>query len=271
MTTPTEVPGVSDAIDVAVGNRWSAAVTRGGKVFMWGETDMAGKGDGKVVDVPELQGATDLEGDLWALFADGSVGHFRRKVGDRPATLTKMAMPAGFKATLLRSYSGDGAACVADAAGAVACRNPFFETTWGAWGSGKDAGSFHLVPGLTGARDLALTSNGVCALLAGSTVGCFGFGLGKDTATTIEVAGVKLLESIYTSDGGAVYAVRGPSERSNIAVTGNVLVANADITPKADACPRTTTIGAHNRGCVLCASGGVQCPGSDGPTFPLGK
>lgn len=271
VTTPVEVPGITDAIDVAVGNRWSAAVTRGGKVFMWGETDMAGKGSEKVVEVKELQGATDLEGDLWALFADGSVASYRRQVGDRPATATKVTMPAGFSAKQLRTFASESTACVADAAGAVACTSSFFDSPWGAWASGKDRTAFHLVPGLVGARDVAVTRNGVCALLAGSTVACFGFGLGKDVASTVEVPGVSLLESIYSSDGGAVFAVRGPSERSNISATGGALAALADIAPKAEACPRKTTIGSHQRGCVLCASGGVQCPSTDGPTFPLGK
>jgi alpha-tubulin suppressor-like RCC1 family protein len=184
--SPSVVPGIANAVDLAVGLNHACAVTAAGALFCWGDnTAGQSSGDGTVapsVGTTQVAGlpptvvkvATGLyhtcallkggEVRCWGLDGDGALGDglgTARRVPTNPVLGVPGAVEvrAGFQRTCVRLPNGD-----------VSC--------WGRTPSGNGVDSNAFAPSRIWTNGAALggtSADGGCNLRVDGTVGCWGY------------------------------------------------------------------------------------------------
>ena len=190
-STPQQVTGISDAIDVATGFSHSCALRESGSVWCWGENDKGQLGDNTLVNSStpvEVRGLIDATsvaagGDFTCATRENSRvvcwgTHDSGQLGAGVLWLwadhspTPLLVPDLFDAEEV--VAGQFHACARRSGGEVSC-----------WGSGQSGrlgiGSSPLerltpvsVPGLSGVTDIAAGSSNTCVLTPGGHVQCWG-------------------------------------------------------------------------------------------------
>lgn len=170
-THPTAVAGLTDAIDVGVGEAFACALRRGGAVVCWGDASNGQLGMSGVRAVAKPQPITEL------------------------ASVTSLAV-------------GGRHVCAAVRSGEVMC---WGRNTEGQLGDGKNTSrsNARAVLGIRDAKSLIAGGRHTCALRAGETLSCWGdnrqgqLGLGRGTEpqrTPKEVNGLPAMRKFVAGD-----------------------------------------------------------------------
>jgi alpha-tubulin suppressor-like RCC1 family protein len=252
--TPTTVPGITNAVAVAVGGAsrdimisgigagQSCALLADGTVRCWGANDS------------------------WALGSDTT-----EKCGDHPCSTSPITVPGIPTASAL--FAGRGSNCVVSGGGAVTC-----------WGAVLEAGRVPAaVPGIAGAIAVGTTDRGACAVLADGTLQCWGMnfngelgnGACVDSSTPVAVLGITNAVAVarggghncaVLSDGTArcwgwdYYGQLGGSGSSTSCP--DVLGSSSSTPLTVDGVSNAVTVAAGDyHTCVLLKSGSVACFG----------
>ncbi|MEO0326411.1 MAG: MopE-related protein [Myxococcota bacterium] len=133
VTTPTLVAGLTDAVELALGDDHACARRATGAVACWGENGQSQLGDGgtsdrgTVEDVSGVSGATALRcgvGSCLARVAGGAWvgwGEDAATLGAAAGSSTRTAVPAAHAGTYLDLAIAAGTVCGLEAGGTVAC------------------------------------------------------------------------------------------------------------------------------------------------------
>ena len=134
LAVPTKVPGISDAVDVSAGDRFTCVVHADGTASCWGSNVGGNLGDGtgqsrdwpqKVAGLSDLVGISAGSGHACALHADGTVscwgGNHFGQLGD--GTRSSRSLPTkvkGLDDAVTVSASGESS-CAVHGSGEVSC------------------------------------------------------------------------------------------------------------------------------------------------------
>ncbi len=189
-TTPVAVTGLSGAIRIAAGNRFTCALVSGGQSRCWGANDRGQLGNGTtttsstLVAVTGLSGAVELGAGgrhVCAIVAGGQVrcwgandrGQLGNGTSSAGATTTPVTVSGLSGAT--RISAGAEHTCVVLSGGQVRC---WGGNTRGQLGNGTSSFGATTSPvtvaGLTGAVDVAAGGEHTCALLNSGQARCWG-------------------------------------------------------------------------------------------------
>ncbi|MFN8052764.1 MAG: hypothetical protein U0Q22_15055 [Acidimicrobiales bacterium] len=198
--TPTDVPGITDAVKVEGDAGTFCAVVTGGAVKCWGEnqggqfgngTWGSGSGSATPVDVPGITGTADLSVGHWHTcdaHTDGTLQCWGRndagQLGIGTTTAVYTPTNVGGLPAVTRVGVGEIHTCAVTVDTAVHC---WGTNSDGELGNGTFSDSYvpSTVSGLTGAVDVVAASDYSCALMSGGGVKCWGENgsgeLGRDT------------------------------------------------------------------------------------------
>ena len=292
-TFPVDVTGISNAVQVAVGNEGACAVLQDESVKCWGQNTWGILGNGTFtdsatpVDVSNLNGIVQVDvGNIhacalgkggrvqcWGNNGNGRLGSdlSDRSRQDRSNVPVDVPGLSGVVALAIGSFHS----CALLNSGGIKC-----------WGSGSNG---HLgngsnshstspvdVTGITNAVQISAGSNHTCAVLATGAVKCWGQGdngrLGNNHATNdnsnvpVDVAGVTGAIKVSAGDRNACAvlstgAIKCWGEGSD-GQLGNG--ASRDSKVVVDVTGLTTAaevVTGHNHSCALLTTGGVKCWG----------
>jgi alpha-tubulin suppressor-like RCC1 family protein len=208
---PSPVPGVSGAVAITAGSSYACALLTAGTVDCWGDASFGSLGTGSytadgspapVIGVANAVAISASQLHTCALIATGSIacwGHNNFGAlgnGTTDDALTAVAVTGIDDATAVSA--GNAYSCALHAAGTISC---WGYDAQGQLGDGADPNldpdRFTTVPGpVTATADARAVSAGgahACALLASSTVECWGlndrgqFGNGTETSSSTPV------------------------------------------------------------------------------------
>jgi hypothetical protein len=170
---PVSVVGVSDAVEVAVGEGWNCALTSSGAVQCWGVNSYFGLNSPTAVAMPFFtSGVTSIASDgasLCALLTTGGVqcvgGNVRGDLGNGTGTASSTPVNVtGLSSGVAALTSGRWTFCVITTGGGAKC-----------WGYNVNGHTPVDVSGLTsGVLELAVNTTNGCAVVTGNTVKCWG-------------------------------------------------------------------------------------------------
>jgi alpha-tubulin suppressor-like RCC1 family protein len=229
---PTELRGVTEAVEITTGRDQSCARHRDGTVRCWGNNENGQLGDGSVrapfapTLVAGLRGVAEIaagSGHTCARLTDGTVrcwGLNRRgQVGDRTRLTRHRPTAVVGVAHAAQIAVGREHGCARLEDGTVRCwgRNDV-----GQLGGGGALGSNVAVPvrGLTGVRQIAAGGLHTCAVLEDATVRCWGSnhhgqlgqarvgGVWRQPTPVVGLTGVESLALSRGADDGASCALR---------------------------------------------------------------
>lgn len=186
-TTPLDAMGLDDAVAIDGGSGFFCAVRRSGRVSCWGTNRAQQLGDGSTVtgsatpvnvsgifdasQVAAAQSACALRvgGQVvcWGVNYRGRLGTGTADNAPLPAMMVGVSDAVGVGASVWHG-------CVVRASGAVACAGDNAVGELGTAASADPVLTATLVPGVTGAVDVATGYRFSCALLRDGTVTCWG-------------------------------------------------------------------------------------------------
>jgi alpha-tubulin suppressor-like RCC1 family protein len=190
VTTPQNVLGLSDAVQITVGDHHSCAVRAGGKVACWGEGGAGRLGNGLTSDVPyPVEVAPGIAGLFHATFVEAGYDHTcavsvdgtvacwgsnsSGALGDNTISTRKTAVAAQGLTGAVTVSTGEDFSCATTAGGSVAC--------WGYNVNGQLGDGLttsrkipYVLPSISGAVEVSAGVSRACALLGDATVLCWG-------------------------------------------------------------------------------------------------
>jgi alpha-tubulin suppressor-like RCC1 family protein len=288
--SPVTVTGISTATSVAAGATHTCAVLADGTVSCWGRNNFGQLGDGTTVDsstpvtVSGITAATAINagGDFTcALLSDGTLQCWGRnnqgQLGTGSLTPASSSTPAAVagvtNATSVSAGSMHSCAGLSD--GTLRCWGRNNQGQLGNGTMSANSPSAVTVTGISTATTVDVGGNASCALLADSTLRCWGANgdgqlgdgtmvnsslpvavSGISTATSVTAAGTHTCALL--SDGTvSCWGANGNGQRGDGTTTGSL--SPVTVTGVAGAVAVTADSGTVT--CVLLADGTVKCTG----------
>lgn len=190
LTTPQNVIGISDAVQLSVGANHACVVRRGGKIACWGQGGSGRLGNGLSSDASTpVEVAPGQAGVFYAVSVEAGADHtcavsvggavacwgsnLYGALGDGTNSSRKTPVTVGGLSGVVAVSSGEQFTCATTAAGGAAC---WGSNSSGQLGDGLSASrkSPYVLPSITTAVDVSAGRNGACALLTDDSVSCWG-------------------------------------------------------------------------------------------------